>query len=224
MPEVTSRSGGRESGWHSVPMPESAAEVYARVVEAVGAEGRLPTPPIVGWDVFPWESVDGAVVPKVLPEPGPEKARIGEEGAPPCGACAGFDPERIVWEDDSWVLTHDEKPSGLPLVLTLWTREHLDFGDLDDEQAAQFGRISNRLVRIMQGLREIGRVHVNRWGDGSSHFHVWFFARTKGLASILGSYAVEWDEILPPGPEDVWRADLHTVASKLENWGGHAGA
>lgn len=205
-------------------MPESAEEVYARVVAAVGAEGRLPTPPIAEWDVFPWEAVDGAVVPKVLPPPAQETPRVGEEGGKACNACAGFDPDRVVWEDESWILTRDEKPSGMPLVLTLWTREHLDFGDLDDELASQFGRISNRVVRIVQGLPHIGRVHVDRWGDGGSHFHVWFSARTRGLAGVLGSYAVEWDEILPPGPEDVWHADLHTVATKLANWGGTAGA
>ena len=67
-------------------------------------------------------------------------------------------------------------------------------------------------------------MHVNRWGDGSSHFHVWFFARPGGFAQIKGSYAVEWDDILPPVDEDVRRADLHAVAAKLANWGGHARA
>jgi diadenosine tetraphosphate (Ap4A) HIT family hydrolase len=202
-------------------MPESAAQVHARVVESVGAEGRLPLPPIGEWDVFPWEAVDGAVVPKMLPEPGEERRRMGDEGGEPCKTCEGFDPALVVWEDEHWVLTRFPKPTGLPLVLTLWTREHLDFPDLDDELAAEFGHISTRLVRISEHLPNIGRMHVSRWGDGSSHFHVWFFARTEGLTNVLGSYAVEWDEILPPGPEDVWRDDLHTVATKLGNWGGH---
>jgi diadenosine tetraphosphate (Ap4A) HIT family hydrolase len=205
-------------------MPESAAEIYARVVDAVGPEGRLPTPPISEWDVFPWEAVDGAVVPKVLAPPADRTPRIGEQDGRPCGTCAGIDPASIVWEDEFWVLTHQGRPSGMPLVVTLWTREHLDFGDLDDDLASQLGRISNRLVRIMQGLPNIGRVHVNRWGDGSAHLHVWFFARPQGLETIKGSYAVEWDDILPAGPEDVWRADLHAVAAKLANWGGHARA
>lgn len=204
-------------------MPESADEVYARVVAAVGENGRLPAPPIADWDVFPWEARDGAVVPKVLASPGQEPPREGEEGGPPCWLCAGGVPEdRIVWEDERWLVTAEPKPTGMPLVVVLWTREHLDFGDLDDDQASEFGRISNRLVRIIQGMPNIGRVHVNRWGDGSSHFHVWFFARTQGLNAIKGSYAVEWDEILPGGPEDVWRADLHTIAAKLANWDGHA--
>lgn len=205
-------------------MPESAEEVYARVVAAVGEGGRLPMPDLGEWDVFPWEVVDGEVAPRVLPAPRDEPPRWGESDDKPCGGCAGFPPQNVVWEDEHWVLTHRDAPSGMPFVLMLNTREHVDMPDLDDELASQLGRISTRLVRIMENLPNIGRVHVDRWGDGSEHFHLWFFARTERLANILGSYAVEWDEILPPGPEDVWRADLHTVATKLANWGGHARA
>lgn len=213
-----------EDGWHSGRMPESAEEVHARVVAAVGEGGRLPMPPTTEWDIFPWEVVDGELAPRALRPPQDEPPRWGESPDRPCGACAGFDPDRVVWEDEHWVLTHDGRPSGLPLVLVLHTREHQDLPDLDDELASQFGRISTRLARIIGHLPHIGRVHVNRWGDGSAHFHVWFFARTARLADVLGSYAVEWDALLPPGPEDVWRADLRTVATKLANWGGHARA
>ena len=45
-------------------------------------------------------------------------------------------------------------PTGLPLVLVLPTREHVDAGEIDDDQASEFGRISNRLVRIIEGLPE----------------------------------------------------------------------
>lgn len=205
-------------------MPESAEEVYARVAAAVGSDGRLPMPPSGDWDIFPWEVVDGALVPKVLQPPSDEPARGGEHEDKPCDICTDPDPTRVVWEDEHWVLIHPGRPSGLPIVLTLHSREHLDYGDLDDELASQFGRISSRLVRIMENLPEIGRVHVDRWGDGGSHLHVWFFARTARLAHVRGSTALEWDDILPPCPEDVWRADLHTVATKLANWGGTARA
>jgi diadenosine tetraphosphate (Ap4A) HIT family hydrolase len=204
-------------------MPESADEVYARVL-AAAADGRLPVPAMSSWDIYPWESAGGGVVPKQLRAPGTEQPREGEPGGKPCWACDGFSPERIVWEDEHWVLTSEPEPSGLPLVLVLWTREHYDVGDFDDEHAAELGRIANRLVRIVEAIPGIGRVHVNRWGDGSSHSHVWFFARPQGFDQIKGSYAVEWDEILPPVPRDVWRADLHTVATKLANWGGTARA
>jgi len=204
-------------------MPESAAEIHARVL-AAASDGRLPAPTITGWDVFPWEVVDGAIAPKALAAPGIEAPRMGDEGGAPCSACAGFDPESIVWEDEHWVLTAEAKPTGLPLVLILQTRDHEDAGQIDDDLASEFGRIANRLVRIIEGLPGIGRVHVNRWGDGSSHFHVWFFVRPDGFDVIKGSFAVEWDAILPPVDDAVRRADLHAVATKLANWGGHARA
>ena len=47
-------------------MPESAEEVYARVVAQVGEGGRLPMPPVGEWDMFPWEVIAGELVPKVL--------------------------------------------------------------------------------------------------------------------------------------------------------------
>lgn len=205
-------------------MPESAEDVYARVVATVGEGGRLPAPPSLEWEIFPWEAVDGALQPKVLQPPSDDPQRSGESPDRPCWACDGFPPERVVWEDETWVLTHAGAPSGLPVVLTLHPREHLDLGELDDELASQLGRISNRLVRIIEHLPNIGRVHVNRWGDGGSHLHQVFYGRTARLTGVLGSPAMEWDDIIPPGPEDVWRDDLHTIATKLANWGGDARA
>jgi hypothetical protein len=34
--------------------------------------------------------------------------------------------------------------------------------------------------------------------------------------------AVEWDAMLPPPPEDVWRADLEAVAERLATHDGRA--
>jgi diadenosine tetraphosphate (Ap4A) HIT family hydrolase len=203
-------------------MPESAEDVYARVVAAVGEGGRLPMPPSGAWDIFPWEVVDGAMVPRVLPPPSDEPTRKGADdpSGGPCPQCAGVDPAHVVWEDERWVLTHPGGPSGLPLVLLLHTREHLDYPELDDQLASELGRISVRLVRIIEHLPNIGRAHTSRWGDGGAHCHVWFLGRTERLTNVLGSPALEWKDILPPVPEDVWRADLHAVATRLANWGG----
>lgn len=196
-------------------MPESAEEVYERIVAQVGRHGHLPMPESASWDIFPWEVVDGAIVPKEIPPPSEEPERQGAEE---------IDPDRVVWEDERWVLTHPGKPSGLPIVLMLQPRDPEDAGEIDDDMASEMGRIINRLVRIIENLPHIGRVHVMRIGDGGSRLHVWFFARTQGLTNVLGSNAMEWDDIIPPGPEDVWRADLHTIADKLANWGGDARA
>ena len=131
------------------------------------------------------------------------------------GASAG-DTKSVAYE------LADESTSNVDITVKEISEKVLP--ELDDELASQLGRITNRLVRIIEHLPHVGRVHVNRWGDGGSHLHQVFFARTARLGGVLGSPAMEWDDIIPAGPEDVWRADLHTVATKLANWGGDARA
>jgi hypothetical protein len=58
-------------------------------------------------------------------------------------------------------------------------------------------------------------VHVCRWGDGSEHFRTWFMARPARLPQLTGSFAAIWDDVLPPLPEGVWRANLELVRQAL---------
>jgi len=199
-------------------MPESAADVYARVVAQVGEGGRLPLPPVTDWETFPFEG--DLHVRMVQPPEAAEAPRAGE-GDQPCWRCAN-ERENVIWRNDAWLVTSPPHPTGLPLVLSLETREHMDFLDLDDEMAADFGRVSSWLHRIMTYLPHVGRVHLNKWGDGSAHLHCFFLARPAGMPQTRGSFAALWDDILPPTPEDVWRADLHEVARKLANHDGEA--
>lgn len=198
-------------------MAESAEEIYARVQAAVGAEGRLPGTPADD-PTFPWEVVDGRLVVKVLPPPydGDEPPRAGVGGVD-CFLCtSASDPKTPrIWENDRWQLTHPAEPTGLPMLLWLSTVEHLDYDEMSDELASEYGRLSVWLTRIMGHRPHVGRVHVCRWGDGAEHLHVWFIARPARLSSVLGSMAVEWDELLPPTPEHIWREDLHEVARQL---------
>ena len=127
--------------------------------------------------------------------------RAAEDG---CPECTGVTPERIVWEDPYWILSRPDVHTELAAALLLQTREHSRVGQLDDDLASQFGRISNRLVRIVENLPEAGYVDVNRFGAHRGHFHVWYFAPAAGS----------------PGA----KVDLHTVAVKLANWGGDARA
>jgi hypothetical protein len=69
--------------------------------------------------------------------------------------------------------------------------------------------------REIRALGNIGRVHVCRWGDGGEHLHWWFLARPARVPQLIGSFAAIWDDILPPVPEDVWRADLERLATAL---------
>ncbi len=201
-------------------MAESAHQVHARVLAAADDQGRLPLPSVAGWDIFPWEVVDGALVPKRLADPAPERPRHGEDAAD-CDLCSGEVPG-VIWTNDRWRLKHLAERSGLPLVVRLAPVAHLDFGDLSEEMAAEYGVLAVRIARIVEGLPNIARCHVQRVGDGAAHLHVWFMARTHGLPSVLGSFAVDWDDILPPGPEGVWREDLRAVAEALASYDGRA--
>ncbi|HET9499879.1 MAG TPA: hypothetical protein VFO98_06435 [Marmoricola sp.] len=202
-------------------MAESPEALYARIVEQVGRDGRLPMPPVHEWEMFPWELVDGALQPKVVRPPlDREPPRHGESDELPCGACAAAGEQR-VWENDRWVLSRMRR-GGLPLILMLQTRDHLDYPEMGAELAAEYGQISVRLSRIMEGLEHVGRVHVCRWGDGGSHLHVWFIARPERLPGIIGSMAIEWDEMLPPPPEEEWEADTRDVVRRLATHDGRA--
>lgn len=121
-----------------------------------------------------------------------------------CPECASVAPERIVWEDELWILSYTDGPADMAASLLLQTREHTRVGQLDDELASQFGRISNRVVRILENLPETAYVDVSRYGAHRGHFHVWFFA--------------------PHAEGTQEAADLHAVAAKLANWGGEARA
>ncbi len=199
-------------------MPESAEELYVRVVAEVGVDGHLPSPPVADWDTFPWEGAD--LRPRTVLAPAAERVRAGE-GERPCGHCA--DPDHgVIWHNDRWLVRAPDRPSGLPVVVWLMTTEHLDFEDMDDDLAGEFGRISKWLHRIIGNLPNIGRVHIGKWGDGSVHLHVWFMARTARMGQSVGSYAPEWDDILPPTPVDIWRADLAEIARQLANHDGDA--
>jgi hypothetical protein len=35
------------------------------------------------------------------------------------------------------------------------------------------------------------------------------------MPQLIGSFAAIWDDILPPLPEDIWRANLAAVAGAL---------
>lgn len=184
---------------------------------AADEHGRMPLPSVAGWDIFPWQVVDGALATKRLADPAPEEPRHGET-AEECGACT--EPQDAIWTNDRWRLRPLSERSGLPLVLILEPFAHLDLPDLDDEMAAELGTLTVRIVRAVEALPNIGRCHASRIGDGATHLHVWFMARTEGLPSVRGSFAVDWDDILPPGPEEPWREDLAAVAASLASYDG----
>jgi diadenosine tetraphosphate (Ap4A) HIT family hydrolase len=178
----------------------------------------LPLPDFVDWSIFPFEGDLRVRQPK--PPFPTDRPRAGEPGGIPCPACAAADDE-YIWADERWRVLA-ARPSGVPVQVFLETREHVDMDDLDDEMAGELGRMTVRLDRAIQAVGGIGRVHVARWGDGGSHFHMWFYGRPRGASQMLGFCLPMWAQILPPTEEEVWRANMAVVAAELAKVSGAA--
>jgi len=185
---------------------ETAEQLFARAADA------LRMPPIEEWETFPF---DGEMRPRELLPPVPrEKPRYGENGVD-CRRCTAVDDD-YLWVGERWRLWTFDEPRGLPVIVLLEPREHYaEPGDLPDELASELGVLLARVERAVRSVGEIGRVHVCRWGDGSEHLHWWFMARPARLPQVVGSFAAIWDDVLPPLPEDIWRANLEAVAGAL---------
>jgi hypothetical protein len=178
----------------------------------------IPTslPNFAAWPSFPFE---GDLRVKRLDDPVEvEPTRKGEDAAD-CTACGAPD-ETYIWVSDRWRVRAMDRPTGLPMVLILESRSHLDLGDLPNMLAAELGVMTVRLERAIRSLDGVARVHVNRWGDGEAHLHMWFMARPYGRLQLRGTFLALWDDILPPIPEAEWRENLALIAAWLAEFGG----
>jgi diadenosine tetraphosphate (Ap4A) HIT family hydrolase len=148
---------------------------------------------------------------RVVPEP----PRRGEPGGEPCGICTGASTS-AVWSDDTWTL-HPPVGGSLPGAVWLASRVHADsFSDLPDAAAADFGRIAARVERAILGLGDVARVHLYRWGDGGSHFHVWFLPRPLGMLEASGMMLPLWEDVLPNVPDEELAAAARRIAAAIE--------
>jgi len=187
-----------------------AAEILELARAHAGPDGRLPAPDLAANEIFPFE---GQMRVRPLEQPVlPEPARMGE-GGKDCRVCDAPD-EAYLWARGGWRLRTAE-PQPLPSFL-LEPREHVDLGDLDERQAAELGALIVRVERAIAALPGVGRVHVNRWGDGAEHLHIWFFARPAGVLQLRGSSLPDWLDVLPPLPPDRTQAIAHAVADALQ--------
>ena len=124
-------------------MPETPEEFWER------ARAGLQTPPVEEWDTWPFE---GAITPRELEPPvDTEPPRHGVGGVD----CAHCDPKNVLWSNENWVLRSFDRPSGLPVVVLLETKRHVDFPDLDDQLAA--GDVSVLSEWLRANLYSLGR-------------------------------------------------------------------
>ena len=194
-------------------MPETPEELYRRVQEQ-----GLRRPPLEEWESFPFE---GEMRPRELKPPVErEAARHGEEAAS-CWRCLEGE-DHALWSDERWIVTPTRESNGLPVIVLLFPREHMDIDTVPAALAAELGPMLLRVERAVSSVGAVGRVHVCRWGDGSYHLHWWFIARPARFPQLIGSFAAIWDDVLPPTPEAVWRENLATVARALAVDGGRA--
>jgi len=144
-------------------VPESAEELYRRALAAADADGRLPVPLLDEWDTFPFE---GEIRVRPLEAPGDERPRQGEGGLD-CGRCATGD-EDVLWSDEHWLVAPLPRPSGLPVVVLLYPKAHVDLHELPPARQAELGPLIVRVERAVAGIEGIARVHVGRWGEAAS--------------------------------------------------------
>ena len=159
----------------------------------------------------------GPLTVRSLDHPANESDRLETEE---CDACQAQD-EEYVWVSDRWRVRTTSRPTGLPVVLGLECRPHLDLGDLPNLLAAELGVMTVRLEKAIRSLSGVDQVQVQRWGDGG-HLRVWFLAQPSGRRELRGPYLPVWDRVLPPEPEAEWRNHLGTVAAWLADYGGRA--
>ena len=191
--------------------PDYTRAVLANI-RAAEVDGVLPPPPAAALgDIFPFEP-EVRFVPvdePVLPEP----AR-GGESPEACSACTRPDDE-YLWTSPSWRFR--SLPGFGVHAFMLWPRAHLDLDELTPELAAEQGRLLVAITQaITAGISGVGRVHLNRWADGSAHLHWWFLVRPAGLLQLRGSHLPTWLDVLPPLPADVVAADAERVLRELE--------
>src|SRR4051794_511416 len=130
-------------------------QFHAHATTAADAEGRLPLPEMSGWEIFPFERDMLRTVP--LMPPGPEAPRRGEDPAE-CSTCAGRDVG--IWMDGHWRMERVQGV-GIPLLLVLYPRAHLDLADLPDQRAHELGVLTVHVARAVEALPHVARAHVS---------------------------------------------------------------
>lgn len=184
----------------------------ARAAATGNPDGRLAVPDLASWDIFPFEG--DMRVKRIDDVQVPEPARAGAGGLD-CRACDPPD-STVIWTNGTFQVRAPDVADPV-LSIVLEPREHLDLANVDEVLAADLGILVVRIARAMENLPGVARVHVNRWGDGAEHLHVWFFARPTGVLQLRGSCLPDWLDILPAMSEDQRTEDLTALVAGLNH-------
>jgi diadenosine tetraphosphate (Ap4A) HIT family hydrolase len=159
------------------------------------------------WTTFPFELP--VTVRPLDPLVAVEPARGGEGGVD-CPICTAPDSD-FLWTDERWRLSL-YAPSPLRGVVLLQPRVHAEsVAELPPVEAAEFGPLVGRVQRAVESLGGIGRVHLNYWGDGLAHLHLWFYPRPYGQLQLRGTFLGMWSPLLPTLPDQ----ETHTAGQAI---------
>jgi diadenosine tetraphosphate (Ap4A) HIT family hydrolase len=173
---------------------------------------------IVAQEIFPFtgDLQVKPLEPRVIPEP----PRHDTDPAK-CGSCSRPD-SKFIWTDERWRV-QALLPTPVPGVVLLHTRAHHDsFTDMSPDLLGEMGPMIARMERAVESIGEVGRVHLNRWGDGGAHLHLWFIPRPLGALQLRGSCLPMWFDVLPDLDGEASEAPLHMIAEALSTDGGTA--
>ena len=164
------------------------------------------------FETFPF---DGPLEARQLDPPvDTEPARSGAGGVD-CHACS-TPPEARLWSDDHWWL-HLYEPSPFRGVVLLGPHEHIEsISQLPTSLARDLGPKVAQVERAIETLGGIGRTHVNVWGDGGAHLHIWFYPRPYGQLQFRGTFLPVWGLVLPDLPTDVTRTAGERIAAAMD--------
>ncbi len=168
------------------------------------------------WFPFAGDIIVKPLDDRVVPEPTRHGANPEE-----CRTCSRPDSD-YVWTDERWRLTA-YLPTPIPGIVLLEPRSHHDsFVNLPPGLLADVGPMTARVEGVLMGLGDVARVHVNRWGDGGAHFHLWFMPRPLGMLQLRGSMLPMWLDLLPNLDEVTATEVLARIGAAMAVGGGTA--
>lgn len=195
-------------------MPETPQQWYERTRAAIGADGYRDSD-LQQWSSWPWT---GTLTAKPLDPPAesePDRFGAGGVDCRTCAAATDLDPGYVVWHDEGWLLGVPHEPRALPFALFLMPKRHADLADLTSVEAARQGELLTAIEQAACAALEVPRIQVARWGDGGEHLHWWLYARPTGMLQLRGTFLSHWDDLLPPVPQEQFRADQLLVVREL---------
>ena len=151
----------------------------------------------------------------------PEEPRHGELAGDECGHCSPGHWGGWIWRDEHWHVSA-QRETGLPFWGGLAPNEHVRLHEMSPDLLATMGGVVQRFAGAVQGLPGVARTHFSRWGDGSAHFHLQFYARPLGMMQGRGYMLAVWDDVLAPTDPELIAAHTRQVAAVLAAGGGES--